>query len=47
MGCPEAIAENNLVRLGNGDIAHCILDHMNFHFHYIIQQLHKTVATAQ
>lgn len=43
MGCPEAIAENNLVRLGNGDIAYHVLDHKTFHFHYIIQQLHKTI----
>ena len=37
MGCPEAIAENNLVRLGNEDIAYNVLDCMTFHLHYIIQ----------
>lgn len=37
MGCPEAIAENNLVRLGNGVIAYRVLDYMTCHFHYIIQ----------
>lgn len=40
MGCPAAIAENNLVRFRNGDTAYRVLDHMTFH---IIQQLHKTV----